>query len=95
MPFGIGIWEMLILLLVLLLVFGPKRLPEMGRSLGKGMREFKDTVTGNDEKSPFSALGAIQAAEPVDESVAGDHDELVEIDRADSRRRQGGTLDSP
>ncbi len=46
MPFGIGIWEMLILLLVLLLVFGPKRLPEMGRHLGKGMREFKDSVTG-------------------------------------------------
>ena len=35
MPFGIGVWELLILLLVLLLVFGPKRLPEMGRSLGK------------------------------------------------------------
>ena len=34
MPFGIGIWELLILLLVLLLVFGPKRLPEMGRQLG-------------------------------------------------------------
>ena len=46
MPFGIGIWEILILLLVILLVFGPKRLPEMGRSLGKGMREFKDSVSG-------------------------------------------------
>jgi sec-independent protein translocase protein TatA len=49
MPFGIGIWEILILLLVLLLVFGPKRLPEMGRSLGKGMREFKDTISGKDD----------------------------------------------
>ena len=47
MPFGIGIWEILILLLVLLLVFGPKRLPEMGRQLGKGMREFKDSVSGS------------------------------------------------
>jgi sec-independent protein translocase protein TatA len=47
MPFGIGIWELLILLLVLLLVFGPKRLPEMGRQLGKGMREFKDSVSGS------------------------------------------------
>jgi sec-independent protein translocase protein TatA len=46
MPFGIGIWEMLILLLVVLLVFGPKRLPEMGRQLGRGMREFKDSVSG-------------------------------------------------
>jgi sec-independent protein translocase protein TatA len=49
MPFGIGIWEVLILLLVVLLVFGPKRLPEMGRSLGRGMREFKDSVTGRDD----------------------------------------------
>jgi sec-independent protein translocase protein TatA len=48
MPFGIGIWEVLILLLVVLLVFGPKRLPEMGRSLGRGMREFKDSISGKD-----------------------------------------------
>ncbi len=41
--------ELLILLVVLLLVFGAKRLPEMGRSLGKGMREFKDSVSGNDD----------------------------------------------
>ena len=46
MPFGISIWELMILLIVLLLIFGAKRLPEMGRSLGKGMREFKDSVTG-------------------------------------------------
>ena len=46
MPFGIGVWEIAILLLVALLVFGPKRLPEMGRSLGRGMREFKDSVSG-------------------------------------------------
>jgi sec-independent protein translocase protein TatA len=49
MPFGISIWELMILLIVLLLIFGAKRLPEMGRSLGKGMREFKDSVTGVDE----------------------------------------------
>ena len=49
MPGWIGFPELLILLVVVLLVFGPKRLPEMGRSLGKGMREFKDSITGNDE----------------------------------------------
>jgi sec-independent protein translocase protein TatA len=48
MPFGISLWEIMILLLVVLLVFGPKRLPEMGRSLGRGMREFKDSITGKD-----------------------------------------------
>ena len=41
MPGWIGVPELLILLLVVLLVFGPKKLPEMGRSLGRGMREFK------------------------------------------------------
>jgi sec-independent protein translocase protein TatA len=49
MPGWIGFPELLILLVVVLLVFGPKRLPEMGRSLGKGMREFKDSVTGKDD----------------------------------------------
>jgi sec-independent protein translocase protein TatA len=42
---NIGIWEIALLLLVLLLVFGPKRLPTMGRSLGRGMREFKESIT--------------------------------------------------
>jgi sec-independent protein translocase protein TatA len=47
-PFGVGFPELIILLVVLLLVFGAKRLPEMGRSLGKGMREFKDGVSGTE-----------------------------------------------
>ena len=50
MPFGISWPEILILLLVALLVFGPKRLPEMGRSLGRGLREFKDSVSGRDDR---------------------------------------------
>ncbi len=49
MPGFIGVPELVVLLLVVLLVFGPKRLPEMGRSLGRGMREFKDSVTGKDK----------------------------------------------
>jgi sec-independent protein translocase protein TatA len=47
----IGISGLIILLIVALLVFGPKRLPEIGRSLGRGMREFKDSVSGHDEKA--------------------------------------------
>ena len=46
MPGWIGPWELVILLIVVLLVFGPKRLPEMGRSLGRGMREFKNSISG-------------------------------------------------
>jgi len=50
MPGWIGPWEIAILLVVVLLVFGPKRLPEMGKSLGRGMREFKNSITGKDDK---------------------------------------------
>ena len=52
MPGWIGPWELAILLLVVLLVFGPKRLPEMGRSLGKGLREFKDSISSKDDDRP-------------------------------------------
>jgi sec-independent protein translocase protein TatA len=45
----IGITGLIVVLVVALLIFGPKRLPEMGRSLGRGMREFKDSVTGKDD----------------------------------------------
>ena len=41
--------HIILLLLIALLLFGAKRLPEIGRSLGKGMREFKDSVTGKDD----------------------------------------------
>ncbi len=41
---GLGMWEILLIMLVALLVFGAKRLPEIGSSLGKGIREFKSSV---------------------------------------------------
>jgi sec-independent protein translocase protein TatA len=63
MPFGIGIPELLIVLLAALLIFGPKRLPEMGRSLGRGMREFKDSISGiNDDR--VSELPAARDEKP-------------------------------
>jgi sec-independent protein translocase protein TatA len=60
MPGFIGVPELLLLGLVALLLFGPKRLPEMGRGLGKGMREFKDSVTGITDMSPTPA--AVESA---------------------------------
>jgi len=83
MPFGISMWELLILLLVLLLVFGAKRLPEMGRSLGKGMREFKDSVTGVEEKmtasdpSPPAGLPS-PSAEPASQPAGQEETEATE-----------------
>ncbi len=46
MPGFIGVPELIVLAIVLLLIFGPKRLPEIGKSMGKGMREFKQSVSG-------------------------------------------------
>ena len=46
MPGFVGFPELLLLGVLALVIFGPKRLPEMGRGLGKGMREFKESVTG-------------------------------------------------
>ena len=48
MPY-VGPLEIVGLLLLALLLFGAKRLPEIGRSLGRGMREFKDSIAGKDE----------------------------------------------
>jgi len=49
---NIGAPEIILLLLVALLLFGAKRLPEIGRSLGSGMREFKDSVSGVTKAEP-------------------------------------------
>ena len=46
MPFNVGPMELIIVLVIALVVLGPKRLPEAGRAIGKGLREFKDSVSG-------------------------------------------------
>jgi len=48
---NIGPMEIAIVLIIALVVFGPSKLPELGRSAGKGFREFKDSVTGSDDES--------------------------------------------
>jgi sec-independent protein translocase protein TatA len=52
---NIGPLEIIIVLVVVLLIFGPKRLPDLGRSLGSGMREFKDSVTGKSKDQELDA----------------------------------------
>jgi sec-independent protein translocase protein TatA len=69
MPSWIGLPELLILLVIVLLIFGPKKLPEMGRSLGRGMREFKDSITGNDDDKQLEEPGSAQAAPVVPPTV--------------------------
>ena len=50
MPFNIGFPELIIVLVIALIVLGPKKLPDFGRSLGNGIREFKDSITGADPR---------------------------------------------
>ncbi len=46
---NVGPLELAIVLIIALVIFGPKRLPELGKSLGRGMREFKDSISGNSD----------------------------------------------
>jgi sec-independent protein translocase protein TatA len=57
-----GPLEIVIVLVIVLVIFGPKRLPDLGRSLGRGMREFKDSVTGKDKERE-----RLEASEEADE----------------------------
>jgi sec-independent protein translocase protein TatA len=57
--------QLIIVLIIALVVRGPKRLPEVGRSLGKGIREFKDSVSGNDkDEEPPPPAASIEPAPP-------------------------------
>ena len=64
--------HIVLLLLLALLLFGARRLPEIGKSLGSGMREFKDSVTGAEEPKELSAA-AVETSEP----VRDEHDTTV------------------
>ena len=66
---NIGLPELLIVLVIALIVLGPKKLPEAGRSLGRGMKEFKDSISGitntddeDDDDDERPALGTTSTA---------------------------------
>lgn len=66
MPFGLGFGETILIFAVMLLFFGPRRLPELGSSLGKGIRDFRRSLNGLTEEEPAPAgqwsAGAAPAA---------------------------------
>ena len=75
MPFGIGTLEIVLILIAALVVFGPKRLPELGRSMGRGIREFKNSVTSDkDDDDDVPELEQTRAAEerPLEGEVVHD-----------------------
>ncbi len=61
---NIGPLEIIVVLIIALIVFGPKRLPELGSSLGRGIREFRNTVTGDKGDDDDSEVKAIRATTP-------------------------------
>ena len=73
---GIGVPELLIVLVIALIVLGPKKLPEVGRSLGNGMREFKDSISGmsikddDDEDERSLRADGTSTPRPVEEPVS-------------------------
>jgi sec-independent protein translocase protein TatA len=77
---NIGLPEILVVLVIALIVFGPKRLPELGRSLGRGIREFRGSVSGDshddddDDEKELRELQQSKAAADAEavESVEGE-----------------------
>lgn len=77
---NIGPLELAIVLIIALVIFGPKRLPDLGRSLGSGMREFKDSITGKSEEEEkleetqreLEKQSPATTAEPVEGEVVAD-----------------------
>lgn len=53
---NVGAPELIVILVIALIVLGPKKLPEVGRSVGKGMREFKESLAGNDSDDEIPAV---------------------------------------
>ena len=81
-----SLWQIAIVLVIALIVFGPKRLPELGKSLGTGMREFKDSITGNhddeDEKREEQAKLEVQASAPQPQDTEPVEGEVVTDSKA-------------
>jgi sec-independent protein translocase protein TatA len=72
---NIGPLELAIVLVIALIIFGPRKLPELGRSMGRGIREFKGSLTGDDKDDVDAKRAELEesseAEEPVEGEVAG------------------------
>ncbi len=68
---NVGPFELAIVLIIALVVFGPKRLPELGRSLGKGIREFRGSLSGEHHDEP-ERQEAIESPKPAAKAADGE-----------------------
>jgi sec-independent protein translocase protein TatA len=69
---NVGPLELAVVVIIALIVFGPKRLPELGKSMGKGIREFRSSISGNDDdddETPEIENGDHATTEPVEGEV--------------------------
>jgi sec-independent protein translocase protein TatA len=72
---NVGPLELVVVLIIALVIFGPKRLPELGRSMGKGIREFRGSLSGkgdDDDDEESSKPAAIESSQDADEPVEGE-----------------------
>ena len=75
---NIGPLELAIVLIIALVVFGPKRLPELGRSLGRGIREFRGSVSGDSKDDDEEDDEEIRELERAREQAKAETDEAIE-----------------
>jgi sec-independent protein translocase protein TatA len=70
---NVGPLELAVVVIIALIVFGPKRLPELGKSMGKGIREFRSSISGKDDDEKPEIENGADAGEPVEGEVVTDH----------------------
>ena len=74
---NIGPLELAIVVIIALVIFGPKKLPELGSSLGRGMREFKSSISGDDDKDETLTVSN-EFGEPAEDAEPTPVDEAAE-----------------